>query len=144
LEELELAIRAAVVMVDSSRQPPAEMADKVEKYRHFLERTLPAQLKEQLSLLVRRFGVAQAADEGALAGALGRWSRGACLTAIRAGFLLSGDLEVSARLGEAVAVAVGIDSADVIRDLCTFGVSEAYFELRATLGLRNVNVGFRG
>ena len=51
---------------------------------------------------------------------------------------------MSARLGESAAASVGIDPADVVRDLWTFAVSDAYFELRAALGLRTVNVGFRG
>jgi len=115
----------------------------VEKYATFLGRTLPPQLVEQISVLVRRFPVFQAAED-TLRNDLARWARAAFLTSIRAGLLLSGDLEVSARLGEAAAAAVGIDPADVVRDLTSFAVSGAYFELRNALGLRNVNLGFRG
>ncbi len=61
---------------------------------------------------------------------------------IRAGFLLAGDLEVAARLGQAACPA--IEPSDIVRDLCSWGVSDGYFELRAQLGLRTVNLGFRG
>jgi hypothetical protein len=144
LAELEIALRAAIRRVDPERPIPPEITAEVEKYATFLARTLPPQLVEQVSVLVRRVPTFQATAEDTLRNDLARWARAAFLTSIRAGFLLSGDLEVSARLGEAAGAAVGIDPADVIRDLSTFGVSDAYFELRNALGLRNVNLGFRG
>ena len=73
---------------------------------------------------------------------LRRWSRAACFSTIRAGFLLAGDIEVAARLGQADCPAV--DPIDIVRDLCSWGVSEGYFELRAQLSLRTVNLQFRG
>jgi len=143
LAELEIALRAAIRQIDPARPIPPEITAEVEKYATFLGRTLPPQLVEQISVLVRRFPVFQAAED-TLRNDLARWARAAFLTSIRAGLLLSGDLEVSARLGEAAAAAVGIDPADVVRDLTSFAVSAPYFELRNALGLRNVNLGFRG
>jgi hypothetical protein len=87
-------------------------------------------------LLVRRFQAAGHAPDVA------RWSRAACLTTIRAGLLLAGDLEVAARLGQAAYPT--IDAGEIIRDLCAWSVSEGYFDLRGQLGLRTVNLGFRG
>jgi tetratricopeptide (TPR) repeat protein len=144
LAELEIALRAAIRQVDPGRPIPPEITAEVEKYAIFLARTLPPQLVEQVSVLVRRVPTFQPTAEDTLRSDLGRWARAAFLTSIRAGFLLSGDLEVAARLGQAAGAAVGIEPADVIRDLSTFGVSDAYFELRNALGLRNVNLGFRG
>ncbi|HEY5288425.1 MAG TPA: hypothetical protein VIJ59_00180, partial [Caulobacteraceae bacterium] len=136
----EIAVRAAIQLIDP--QPAgAEMGGgtAVRQYAAFLERTLPPQLREQLAVLVRRLGPTVDLVSG-----LARWARAACFTSIRAGLLLAGDLEVAVRLGQTAAAAAGIDPADVIRDLVAWSISEGYFELRAQLGLRTVNLDFRG
>jgi hypothetical protein len=55
---------------------------------------------------------------------------------------LCGDLEIAARLGQATYPS--IDAGEIARDLCAWSLSEGYFELRAQLGLRTVNLEFRG
>jgi hypothetical protein len=136
LAELEIVVYAAIRLVKPESEVPAEHAAAVGQYLAFLDRTLSPQLTEQLTMLVRRFQAAGHAPD------VGRWSRGASLTTIRAGLLLAGDLEVAARLGQAAYPA--IDSSEIVRDLCAWSVSESYFELRSQLGLRIVNLGFRG
>ncbi len=136
LAELEIVVRAAIRLVNPESEVPAEQAAPVAQYTNFLERTLTPQLVEQLTALVRRYvATTQSPD-------VGRWSRAACFSTIRAGFLLAGDLEVAARLGQAAYPA--IDPSEIVRDLCSWGVSDGYFELRAQLGLRTVNLGLRG
>jgi len=136
LAELEVVVRAAIRMVNPESDVPAEQAAAVAQYATFLERTLSPQLFEQLTALVRRFvATARTPD-------VERWSRAACFTTIRAGLLLAGDLEVAVRLGQAAYPA--IDSGEIVRDLCTWSLSDGYFELRAQLGLRTVNLGLRG
>jgi len=136
LVELEVIVRAAIRMVNPEREVPAEQVAAVAQYTTFLERTLTPQLAEQLTALVRRYlATTQSPD-------LGRWSRAACFSTIRAGLLLAGDLEVAARLGQAAYPA--IEPEEIVRDLCSWSVSDGYFELRAQLGLRTVNLGFRG
>ena len=93
-----------------------------------------------MSVLVKRFAAAHGGDPGAVGAVLPRWARAACLTTIRAGLLLAGDLEVAVRLGEALAAPVGIDPADVVRDLSAWSTSEGYSELRAALGLRTITL----
>jgi golgin subfamily B member 1 len=137
LAELEIALRAAFRLVEPARPIPADITVEVEKYTTFLRRTMPPQLVEQLSLLVRRFEVLHPEGD-ALRTELMKWARGAYLTTLRAGLLLSGDLEVAARLSETSAFAIGLEPAEVVRELCLFVVSEPYFELRAALGMRNV------
>ncbi len=159
LAELEIVVWAATQLVNSESLVPAAIAAAVRQYTAFLERALQPQLREQLAVLVRRFeasvGVgasagADAGDEGAAssqdaaADLIARWSRAACFTSIRAGLLLAGDLEVAARLGQTAASAAGIDPSEIVRDLIAWSVSEGYFELRSQLGLRTVNLGFRG
>jgi hypothetical protein len=139
LAELEIVVRAAIRLINPEIDVPAEQAAPVAQYTAFLERTLTPQLVEQLTALVRRY---LATTQSPASPDLGRWSRAACFSTIRAGFLLAGDLEVAARLGQAAYPA--LDSAEIVRDLCSWGVSDGYFELRAQLGLRSVNLGLRG
>jgi len=140
LAELEIAVRAAIFLVDPERAIPADMVSGVEQYAGHLNRTLPPQVIEQLSVLVKRIAAAHGGDLGVVVTALPRWARAACLTTIRAGLLLAGDLEVGVRLGEALAAPVGIDPADVVRDLSAWSTSEAYSELRTQLGLRTITL----
>jgi hypothetical protein len=140
LAELEIALRAGIRLVDPERPIPTEVTSEVEQYAGFLSRTLPPQVNEQISVLAKRFAATQGGDLGALGTVLHRWARAACLTTIRAGLLLAGDLEVAVRLGEALATPVGIDPADVVRDLSAWSTSEAYSELRAALGLRTITL----
>ncbi len=136
LAELEIIVRAAIRLVNVQNDVPAEQEAAVAQYTAFLERTLSPQLVEQLTVLARRFVATGRSPD------VGRWSRAACFTTIRAGFLLAGDLEVAARLGQAAYPA--LESGEIVRDLCSWGISDGYFELRAQLGLRTVNLGFRG
>ena len=136
LGELDIVVHAALRLVNPESTVPAEQAGAVAQYTTFLERTLTPQLVEQLTVLVRRFQALGAEPD------VVRWSRAACFSAIRAGLLLAGDLEVAARLGQAAYPS--IDAGEIVRDLCVWSVSEGYFELRAQLGLRTVNLGLRG
>ncbi|HXT99781.1 MAG TPA: tetratricopeptide repeat protein, partial [Polyangia bacterium] len=114
LAELEIAVRGAIRLVDPERPIPPEVTGEVEQYAGHLGRTLPPQVVEQVSALVKRFAAAHGGDAGAVGAVLPRWARGACLTSVRAGLLLAGDLEVAVRLGEAFAAPVGIEPADVV------------------------------
>jgi hypothetical protein len=140
LAELEIAVRAAVRLVEPERTIPPDVTSEVEQYAGHLSRTLPPQVLEQMSVLVKRFAAAHGGDPGAVGAVLPRWARAACLTTIRAGLLLAGDLEVAVRLGEALAAPVGIDPADVVRDLSAWSTSEGYSELRGALGLRTITL----
>jgi len=140
LAELEVVVRAAVRLVDPERPIPPEVTSAVEQYAGHLNRTLPPQVIEQVSALVKRFAAAHGGDPGVVGVLLPRWARAACLTTIRAGMLLAGDLEVAVRLGEALAAPFGIPAADVVRDLSAWSTSESYSELRTALGLRTITL----
>jgi tetratricopeptide (TPR) repeat protein len=137
--ELEVAVRAAVKLADADRPVPKNIAAEVDRYAAFLGKAMPPQLREQVSVLVRKFGAAQTDASGGLD--LPRWSRAAALTTLRAGLLLCGDLEVAIRLGTPVAAAAGIDAFDLLRELAAWSVSEGYFELRTALGLGVASIG---
>jgi len=132
--ELEVVVRAAIRLVAPEAPVPAELAEPVAQYADFLAQLVTSQLREHLGLVVRRFVAAGATAD------LARWSRGLALTAIRAGLLVCGDLEVAIRLGQANAASAGIEPEEVTRDLVEWNVSEEYFTLRAELGLGAVNL----
>ena len=151
LAELEIAVRAAIRLVDPERPIPAELTAGVEQYAGHLSQTLPPQVLEQISVLVKRFAAAHGGDPGAVGAALPRWARAACLTTIRAGPAAGG--RVSARLagrgavGEALTCCAtcrlgmrSYSTATSLRDLAAWSTSQGYSELRAALGLRTINL----
>ena len=92
-------------------------------------------------MLVKRFAAAHGGDPGAVGAALPRWARAACLTTIRAGLLLAGDLEVAVRLGEALGGPRRHRSRATWCATCAaWSTSESYSELRTALGLRTINL----
>jgi len=129
LAELEVAARAAIRLAAPEQPVPEGHAEATAQYVDLYGKLLAPQLREQLEMIVRRF----VADGRALD--VPRWARGAALTAIRAGLLVSGDIEVASRLGQAGLAGSGVEPADVVRDLAEWNVSEEYFTLREQLGL---------
>ena len=92
-----------------------------------------------MSVLVKRFAASHAATRRRGA-ALPRWARAAFLTTIRAGLLLAGDLGSPPAWARRSPPPVGIDPADVVRDLSVWSTSESYSELRRALGLRTITL----
>jgi golgin subfamily B member 1 len=127
--ELEAVVHAAIRLVEPEAAVPAALAGAAAPYSEVFARLLPPQLVEQLTILVARLRGAGGAFD------IGRWAGAGALTAIRAGLLVCGDLEVALRLGGAHAAAAGIDPQQVTRDLVQWNVSDEYFTLRARLGL---------
>lgn len=134
LGELEVVVRAAIGLVAPEAPVPAEQAEAIALYGEFLAKVVPPSVREHLGMLVRRF----VAGGGALD--LPRWARGLTMTAIRAGLLVCGDLEVAIRLGQTSAAPAGIAPEEITRDLVEWSVSEEYFTLRAEMGLAAVSL----
>ena len=86
LAELEIVVHAAIRLVNPRARFPPEQAAAVAQYTTFLERTLPPQLVEQLTLLVRRFQAQPATPRRRRAGrappASPRSAPGSCWRAI--------------------------------------------------------------
>ena len=73
---------------------------------------------------------------------LKQWVQSVELTGCRAGLLLCNDLEIAARLIQSEPMTVGdMAPKDKVKELVLFSVSEAYFRLRAALG---INVSAEG
>ena len=67
---------------------------------------------------------------------LARWGHAVDATSYRAGFVVSGDLEVAARMVSAEPVAMGGPQVkDKIKELVLYSISEDYFAVRAQMGL---------
>jgi len=67
-----------------------------------------------------------------------RWMQTVELTALRAGFLVCGDLETAARMVQALPPEGSVDlpPKDKVKELVLFSVSENYFRLREALGIQ--------
>ncbi|HVV16925.1 MAG TPA: hypothetical protein VHH90_06950 [Polyangia bacterium] len=139
--ELTAIVGAALRAIDPAFPLGAELAAAAGAHEALLGQLSP-QDRERLSAAVRRYKAGPAAAED-VAVVVARWARGAVFTAIRAGWLVSGDLEVASRLGQAFAASAAIDPADVVRDLMVFSVGAGYPDLRAELGFTTVDLAFR-
>jgi hypothetical protein len=85
---------------------------------------------QALSKVVNRFIKAQENVD------IKKWINAVELTGCRAGFLLSNDLEVAARMIQAESGAVDeMSPKEKIKDLVLFSISEEYFRLRESLGI---------
>jgi hypothetical protein len=93
-----------------------------------------------MSVLLKRFAATHGGDPGAVGTVLPRWARGACLTTIRAGLLLAGDLEVSVRLGPGARGARRHRSRRRGPRPVRLEHVGGYSELRTPLGLRTINL----
>lgn len=139
--ELTVVVAAALRAIDPAFPVAAELAAAAAPYDVLLGQLSP-QDRERLSAAVRRYKASVVASQD-VAAVVARWARGAVFTAIRAGWLVAGDLEVASRLGQAFAATAAIDPADVVRDLMVFSVSAGYPDVRAELGFTTVDLAFR-
>ncbi|HVT08576.1 MAG TPA: hypothetical protein VHO67_14055 [Polyangia bacterium] len=139
--ELAVVVAAALRAIDPAFPVGTELAAAAAPYDVLVGQLSP-QDRERLSAAVRRYKASAAASQD-VAAVVARWARGAVFTAIRAGWLVAGDLEVASRLGQAFATTAAIDPADVVRDLMVFSVSAGYPDLRAELGFTTVDLAFR-
>jgi tetratricopeptide (TPR) repeat protein len=139
--ELAVVAAAALRAIDGAWPLSPELAAALPPYQALLAQISP-QERERLSAVVRRYKASPPAAED-VAAVAARWARGAVFTAVRAGWLVAGDLEVASRLGQSFAAGAAIDPADVVRDLMAFSVSAGYADLRAELGIAPVDLAFR-
>jgi hypothetical protein len=130
IAELRVVFLAALRLVQPKFEVRADLQQPVATYVDHLRKVIPPQNLEQLAVVVQRFmGTKNEAD-------LNKWSNAVDLTSTRAGFLVCGDLDVSARLVQTEPVTVGVvDPKEKIKDLINWSISEEYFTLREHLGL---------
>jgi hypothetical protein len=128
--ELKVVVLSAIVMLQPRFPVPPDMVATVQQYLPEMQRRMPPQALEQLGAVVQRF--IQASPEINLA----KWGYAADAVSHRAGFVVCGDLEVSARMVSAEPVVVGGPQVkDKVKELVLFSISEEFFAVRAQMGL---------
>jgi tetratricopeptide (TPR) repeat protein len=130
LTELKTLLLAAVKIAMTDFPLPPDLEKGVMQTAQELVKYMqPVQL-DGLRLVVKRF-----VDGGAKAD-IKRWMQTSDVTAIRAGFVLCGDLEMSAKLIRAEPVVAGdLSPTEKLKELIQFAVSEQYFNIRKALGI---------
>jgi len=130
LAHLRVVFLAALKLSQPSFPVKPELAQPVTQYLDLLRKMVPPQMMEQLTVVVQRFMASKGEAD------LTRWCTAVDYTATRAGFLMSNDLDVAARLVQSEPVAVGTaEPKEKIRDLLQWSISDEYFMVREHLGL---------
>ena len=128
--ELKVVVLSALVMVQPRFPVPPDAVPMVQQYLPEMQKRMPPHALEQLAAVVQRF--IQAAPEINLA----KWGHAVDAVSYRAGFIVSGDLEVAARMVSAEPVTVGGPQVkDKIKELVLYSISEEFFAVRAQMGL---------
>ncbi|NUP10097.1 MAG: tetratricopeptide repeat protein [Polyangiaceae bacterium] len=129
--ELTVLFFAGIKLVAGDQPVPPELSNQVIHTAQSLGRYMQPIHVEGLKMAVRKF----IQDEEAKAN-IKRWSQTVELTSTRAGFLLSGDLEVAKKIIAAEPQLPGdLTPQEKLKELLVFAVSENYFKLRKQLGL---------
>lgn len=128
--ELTIMLFAGVMIAAPATPMPPDMAQQIRATAQELAKYMqPVQL-EHLKTVVKRW-----IEEGAKAN-IKKWNQAVELTAVRSGFVVSGDLEIAKKIVGAEPQLPGdLSPADKIKDLLVYSASEDYAELRKALGL---------
>lgn len=129
--ELEALVLAAL-HVDG--RLPAHDA-RVASLAEVLARHMAPQVREAVRGPIADLRLAGADPRAELCRALRSHRRAAHLTAVRAGFALSGSLAVSDRMQRMMPAVPGVSTDELIDDLITYSVSPAWSALRKELGI---------
>ncbi len=128
--ELKVAFLAAIALVNPRFPIPPDSVQTVQLYLAEVQKRIPPHMLEQLARVVKIFIDAQPEVN------LAKWGHAVDATSHRAGFVISGDLEVAARMVSAEPVVVGGPQVkDKIKELVLYSISEEYFAVRQALGL---------
>ncbi len=137
LTELTLFFFAGIKLVAQEQPVPPDIANQVMHVAKSVAKSMQPIHAEGLKMAVRKF----IQDEEAKAN-IKRWSQAVELTSTRAGFLLSGDLDIAKRLilQDQQQLPGDLTPQDKLKELLVFAVSPQYFQLRKRLGLE-IKVG---
>ncbi len=130
LTELKTLLLAAVKIAMQEFPLPEDMkAGVVTTATELVKYMQPVQM-DGLRLVVKHF-----VDAGAK-GDIKRWMQTSDVTAMRAGFVLCGDLEMAAKLIRAEPTVAGdLAPSEKLKELIQYAVSEQYFMVRQALGI---------
>jgi tetratricopeptide (TPR) repeat protein len=127
--ELKVVVLSAIAMFQPRYPVASNMVATVQQYLPQMKKRMAPHALEQLGMLVQRF--VQSVPEVDLA----KWGHAVDATAHRAGLVVCGDLETSARAIAAEPMTVGAPAVkDKLKELVLFSASEEYFAIRAQTG----------
>ncbi len=130
MTELKTLLLTAVKLVSPGFPLPPDMEKTVVTTAGELGKYMQPIQADGLRLVVKHF-----VDAGAKAD-IKRWMQTSDITGIRAGFVLCGDLEMSAKLIRAEQVVAGdLSPSEKLKELIMYAVSEQYFNVRQALGI---------
>ncbi len=128
--ELTVLLFAGIKLIAPDQGVPPELANQVAATAKSLGQYMQPVHLEGLRLAVRKF----LAEDGRAN--VKRWAQTCEMTSARAGFLLCGDLEVAKKIIAAEPQLPGdLTPQEKLKELLVFSVSDAYFKVRAQLGL---------
>jgi hypothetical protein len=116
------------------RRMPAD--PRIVKVADTIERFMVPQVRESLRLACVDLSLPTVGDPRThLSDALLRFRRASNLSAVRAGFALTGSIAVAARMVRLLPVPHGLTAEDLVDDLASYAVSRAWLTLRRELGI---------
>ena len=121
---------AGVMLAAPNTPLPAEIVNNVKVSAQALRRFMEPMAFEALAAAVKHW-----MNEGSTAN-IKRWMQSVELTAVRAGFLASGDLEIAKRILAVEPQLPGdLSPVEKMRELLLYSVSEDYMSIRRSLGV---------
>jgi hypothetical protein len=128
--ELTMMFFAGVMLAAPNTPLPAEIVNNVKVSAQALRRFMEPMQFEALASSVKHW-----MNEGSTAN-IKRWMQSVELTAVRAGFLASGDLEIAKKILAAEPQLPGdLSPVEKMRELLLYSVSEDYMAVRRSLGV---------
>ncbi len=130
--ELKVVVLSALAMTQPGFAIPAHMVETVQKYQPDMRKQIKAQYIGQLAAAAQSYlQAAPDADPD-----LAKWGNAVDAASRRAGFVVCGDLDTTARTLAVEPVVVGATPIkDKIKDVVLFSISEDYFAIRTQMGL---------
>lgn len=130
LNELKVLLFAAIKVIVTNFEIPAEMAQAVNQTAAELVKYMQPVQRDGLRIVVQKF-----VEDGARAD-LKKWMQMVEVTACRCGLLLCADMEIAKKIVAAEPQLPGdLQPAEKMKELLVFSVSEQYFALRKALGI---------
>jgi hypothetical protein len=109
---------------------------RIVKVAETIERFMVPQLRESLRVACAELSLPSVGDPRThVAAGLLRFRRASHVSAVRAGFALSGSIALSARMVRLLPAPSGVTPDDLIDDLTSYAVSRAWLTLRRKLGI---------
>jgi hypothetical protein len=130
LGELKVVFFAAIKLIMTDFQVPADMAQAVNTTAQQLEKYIQPVERDSLRMVVKRF-----VEAGAKADLKG-WMQATDITAVRTGLLLCADMDIAKKILSGEPQLPGdLPAQERIKELLVFSVSDQYLALRKALGV---------